>query len=216
MLEFKGWPKIPRLSKSLMVITEKIDGTNAAVGIMRLTAEMRDHPDLSSPAVKIIELEDSDTLPHEYMVYAQSRKRIISPFDDNFGFAKWVADNAKTLVWDLGPGLHFGEWWGLGIQRGYGLSKKYFSLFNSLRWLEPPRYFETPNMICVPELRRHTFDTEVIRQEFTNLGKYGSEAVPGWTQPEGIVIHVPDFNASWKMTYEGDNHKSIAVEADAA
>ena len=34
----------------------------------------------------------------------------------------------------LVPGRHFGEWWGSGIQRGYGLDEKTFSLFNAYRW----------------------------------------------------------------------------------
>jgi hypothetical protein len=36
----------------------------------------------------------------------------------------------------LGPGRHFGEWWGAGIQRRYGLTEKRFSLFNVTRWGE--------------------------------------------------------------------------------
>ena len=49
-----------------------------------------------------------------------------------FGFARWVETNRERLITLLGPGLHFGEWWGSGIQRGYGLTKgdKRFSLFN--------------------------------------------------------------------------------------
>lgn len=32
MIEFKAWPKIPRLFRDV-IITEKIDGTNAAIHI---------------------------------------------------------------------------------------------------------------------------------------------------------------------------------------
>ncbi len=34
------------------------------------------------------------------------------------------------------PATYFGEWWGSGVQRGYGLQKgdKRFSLFNVSRW----------------------------------------------------------------------------------
>jgi hypothetical protein len=106
MPEFVPWPKIHRLFRDV-IITEKIDGTNAAIGIS----------------------DDGE-------VHAQSRKRIITPADDNYGFAKWVHANAAVLAEHLGPGLHFGEWCGLGINRGYGLPEKRFALFNAARWVE--------------------------------------------------------------------------------
>ncbi len=64
-----------------------------------------------------------------------SRTRWITPDDDNHGFAKWATLHRDQLE-TLGPGTHFGEWWGSGVQRGYGLTKgeKRFSLFNTLRW----------------------------------------------------------------------------------
>lgn len=80
---FRAWPKTPRLFRD-MVITEKIDGTNAAV----IVADGK--------------------------LYAQSRKRIITPDDDNFGFASWVAEHPELV--ELGEGYHYGEWWGKGIQ----------------------------------------------------------------------------------------------------
>src|SRR5687768_207065 len=85
---FQPFPKIARFSREI-VITEKIDGTNAQVFI-----------------------DESGN------VIAGSRSRWITPQDDNFGFAKWVAENRIDLL-GLGPGRHYGEWWGLGVQRGY-------------------------------------------------------------------------------------------------
>src|SRR6185369_17529395 len=98
-IAFQPWPKIPRLNRDI-TITEKIDGTNAAVGVSYDKA----------------------------VVWAQSRTRIITPQNDNAGFAKWVEQNARELADVLGPGLHFGEWWGQGVQRGYGMTRKFFSL----------------------------------------------------------------------------------------
>jgi len=112
-LEFHEWPKIGRLNRDV-VITEKIDGTNAAIGIV-----VRD------------EIDASGSL---YRVYAQSRSRVISVHDDNYGFAAWVERNKDQLILALGPGLHFGEWWGVGIARGYGMSERRFSLFNTAKW----------------------------------------------------------------------------------
>jgi len=103
--EFEMFPKMPRLSREV-VITEKIDGTNAQICIT----------------------EDGN-------IYAGSRKRWITPESDNFGFAKWVEENKEDLL-SLGEGRHFGEWWGSGIQRRYNQDRKRFSLFNVDRWGE--------------------------------------------------------------------------------
>jgi len=102
---FKPFDKISRLFEQPICVTEKIDGTNAVVVISADCTEIR----------------------------AGSRTRWISPEDDNYGFAKWVEANKEDLKL-LGPGYHFGEWWGQGIQRGYGMTKKVFSLFNVNRW----------------------------------------------------------------------------------
>jgi len=116
--EFKPFQKMPRLSREC-IITEKIDGTNASIYISEweeVNAES-----------KIVAQFDG------LSIRAGSRTRWITPSDDNFGFAQWVSDNADKLV-KLGPGHHFGEWWGSGIQRNYGLKERRFSLFNTARW----------------------------------------------------------------------------------
>src|SRR5690606_32927913 len=101
--EFVDFPKMARWSRDV-IVTEKIDGTNAQVCIG----------------------EDGS-------IRAGSRTRWITPEADNFGFARWVEENKEELL-KLGPGRHFGEWWGKGIQRGYGVADRRFSLFNALRW----------------------------------------------------------------------------------
>lgn len=169
--EFQAWPKTPRLFRDC-VITEKIDGTNAAVGI----------------------LEDGT-------VYAQSRKRIITPGDDNFGFAAWVDANADTLADDLGTGLHFGEWWGLGIQRGYGLDHKRFSLFNTHRFGDAVR--TTPYLYVVPVLYKGPFITDVVDDELDKLAAYGSRAT-GFDRPEGVVVYHTAAGHTFKALIEND------------
>lgn len=124
-LTFQEWPKISRLNREI-VITEKLDGTNAAIGIIELGPEEQATMDAWRTA-------DG----RRFRVYAQSRTRIITPLDDNFGFAAWVQKNQGALIEALGPGLHFGEWWGVGIQRGYGLTERRFSLFNTAKWTQP-------------------------------------------------------------------------------
>src|SRR5882762_4949927 len=123
-IEFQGFQKIARLNRDI-VVTEKIDGTNGAIGIKFWAVDLGVDYELPDRyrRVKFIDRDDRDVngMINYAVVYAQSRKRIITPEQDNFGFARWVYDNAETLVHDLGEGLHFGEWWGSGIQRGYGL-----------------------------------------------------------------------------------------------
>ena len=96
-MEFEPWPSISRLSKDA-VYTEKIDGTNAAVVIEPYTTDTD-----KSKAVDVVSV-DGDL----YAVWAQSRKRFITPGDDNFAFALWVYENAPNLANVLGAGRHFG------------------------------------------------------------------------------------------------------------
>lgn len=182
--EFEGFPKIARFRHEI-VITEKIDGTNAQVWI-------------------------SDDLSK---VVAGSRTRWITPEDDNYGFAKWVKEHEEELK-GLGPGRHFGEWWGQGIQRNYGLAEKRFSLFNTSRW-----NIENTPKCChvVPTLGRSilesTFDTLETAWSFQEvclniLRNEGSRAASGFMKPEGIVIFHTASNQCFKITLEKDEeHK---------
>lgn len=149
---FKAWPKIPRIENKKEFYTEKIDGTNAC----------------------IIILEDGTFA-------CQSRSRIITPDDDNFGFAKWAYENKDELM-KLGVGYHYGEWWGLGIQRGYDQTEKKFSLFNTKRW--GPHNPNTPSCVSVvPTIHANSIE-EAKEKLITN----GSYAAPGYMKVEGIVI----------------------------
>lgn len=159
------------------VITEKIDGTNAQVYV-----------------------------DDELNVKAGSRNRWITPEDDNYGFARWVKDNEDELR-ELGPGRHFGEWWGAGIQRRYDLKEKRFSLFNTARWIE-----NYPSCChVVPVLYHGVFDTNEIDSVLETLRKYGSVASPNFMNPEGIVIWHTAARVMFKKTLDNDAlPKSIA------
>jgi hypothetical protein len=175
------------------VITEKIDGTNGQVHV----------------------LEDGTVL-------AGSRNRYVTPEADNFGFAAWVKAHEDELR-QLGPGRHFGEWWGSGIQRGYGLQKgeKRFSLFNVARWhaaggppfeTKPgdprlPSKFSTeapPCCMTVPVLYVGPFNTERAHTVLDELRANGSAAAPGFANPEGIVVWHEAARVLFKKTLEKD------------
>ena len=210
-LEFRAWPKTPRLFRD-MIVTEKIDGTNAAVGIIELAeaeAGLGYGPTVPGGIFRIIETRDIGDVPavRYFGLYAQSRKRLITPgkTTDNYGFAGWVEDNAADLVTDLGPGLHYGEWWGGGIQRGYGLAPddKRFSLFNVSRYGKTP--LVTPGLDIVPIVRLHTFSTVVVSHAVDELREHGSYAAPGYLFPEGVVVYHTAAGQVFKVTLENDD-----------
>jgi hypothetical protein len=175
------------------LITEKIDGTNASVLIT----------------------EDG-------AIQSGSRNRWITPEDDNAGFAAWVRDNAEELL-QLGPGHHFGEWWGQGIQRNYGMTEKRFSLFNVARWclhgdapgLIPcgdPRIEKRQDVLppcchLVPVLYRGYFSTTMAEIILGELARTGSHAAPGFMYPEGIVVFHVAGNVGFKKTLGNDGAK---------
>lgn len=171
-IKFEAWPSITRLFRPV-IVTEKIDGTNAAIVIT----------------------EDGEFA-------CQSRKRIVTPADDNYGFATWAYSVREALVDFLGPGRHFGEWWGAGINRGYGLRERRFSLFNVSRWKRVDGEDWPDGLDVVPTLHTGTFDTEDIKALKAKLLKHGSFAAPGYMNPEGVVVFHTAANQMFKSTYE--------------
>ncbi len=180
-IPFVEFPKMSRFSREI-IITEKIDGTNASIYIP----------------------EDSDE------IYAASRSKWITPKDDNYGFAGWVERNKQELL-KLGHGHHFGEWWGNGIQRGYGIKEKRFSLFNVVRWAD-----DTLRPSCcsvVPELWRGIMESPAIEAAILTLSQIGSLAAPGFMNPEGIVIWHTAANIGFKKTILKDELNKYQIKS---
>lgn len=203
-IEFKAWPKTPRLFREI-IITEKIDGTNSAVIIQEI--EEYDEPS----ELRLAALERDGKY---YEVAAQSRNRLITPgkATDNYGFAGWVQKNAEELFDILGPGRHYGEWWGKGIQKRYqnahpGL--RGFALFNTEKhkdlhvWL--PGDGDIDVLVePVHVLYQGPYSESAIRGTLEQLKKYGS-----WTSPldpaEGIVIFHTQSRQTYKVTLDGND-----------
>jgi hypothetical protein len=196
-MEFQAFPKIPRLNRDI-TITEKIDGTNAAVLIEVLT-NTQSWDGRGTP----IEVDGV-----VYTVGAQSRKRLITPESDNFGFARWVRDNVEELVRLMGPGRHFGEWWGLGIQRGYGQDVKRFSVFNpTFRWglpIDQSPLLRAHYVDTVPVLYEGEFRTAAVNNVLLSLSFTGSQAAPGFMRPEGVIVWHEAARQAFKATLEND------------
>jgi len=214
MTEFKPFPKMARLSRECL-ITEKIDGTNASIYIT-------EDVDFIDPMLLVSMMLNGKPVG----IYAGSRTSWITPNADNLGFAAWVTMNAPELV-KLGVGHHFGEWWGSGIQRGYGFKngERFFSLFNAGRWVagdDPigvssvewdyktkemtPKLQERAPACCkvVPILYRGPFDTAFVNSTLTVLGATGSVAAPNYMNPEGVVVYHIAGNVGFKKTLDND------------
>jgi hypothetical protein len=156
-----------------IVITEKLDGVNALVYVSE-SGEIR----------------------------AGSRSRWITTDVDMHGFARWVQEQAAELL-TLGPGRHWGEWWGSGIGRRYGLQEKRFSLFNVHRW-------ETGRPECchvVPVIARGIFSDILVKDAADRLRSEGSLAAPGFMDPEGLIVFHTKAGVLFKFTLDGDAHK---------
>jgi len=185
---FMPMPKIPRLHGDV-IVTEKIDGTNACV-------------------------EFADTGPGFLMAACSRNRRLVTVSwmkdheqwpdvqwhdnkGDNAGFGAWFLSHYLELR-ALGYGRHFGEWWGKGIQRGYGLEEKRFSLFraNPLKTL--------PACVgVVPVLETlDTFSTDALSMILCGLSVGGSVAAQGFMQPEGLVAFHVRSGQLFKYTFD--------------
>lgn len=179
-ITFEPFPKIARLRRGC-TITEKIDGTNAQV-----------------------------IITDDGRIAAASRTRLITPTDDNYGFARWVEGNKEELL-KLGPGRHFGEWWGNGIQRNYGLKEKRFSLFNVGRWHDNPALPACCSV--VPLIYKGEFHSNTVIGVVSGLKIGGSVAAPGFMRPEGVIVWHDAARQLFKVTVEKDDAPKSLVEA---
>lgn len=179
-MEFKPWPKIVRVeNRRKPVFTEKIDGTNACI---IFSFEAADENTIGSVITEVGVLN----------CWAQSRNKFIKPGEDNFGFAGWVVQNINELS-KLGEGYHYGEWWGLGVGRGYDQKQKRFSLFNCRRWGQ-----HNPNTpTCVSVVPILPVSSVEEAREF--LIKNGSLAAPGFLRPEGAIMFDLDAETYFKI-----------------
>lgn len=223
-MEFQKFNKIPRLSREI-IITEKIDGTNGQIYILEFDNIYNafngnyNSEWLEKHTLKIVDSEDHN---NRYYFFAGSRKRWLdtSSNGDNYGFAKWVQANAEELL-KLGEGRHYGEYMGKGIQRGYGLDEKRFYLFNVGKWnkygdekrlisIDPKtkeeRYTKDAPKCCetVPILYQGIFDTLEIKCQLNDLIERGSFIVPGYMNPEGIIIYHTASGQLFKKTIKDD------------
>lgn len=171
-----------------LTITEKINGTNACIVI------------------------------YNGQVKAQSRNRMITPDDDNAGFAKWVYDNAGVLTDTLGYGYHYGEWFGPGIQKNpLGVESKRFALFGATKYTEGNGYelSKVDGLETVPLLFHGQGHYRTIPDVIDRLIAAGTEVkgakkevnpmgFVGAAKAEGIIVYHKETQQKYKILLEDD------------
>lgn len=158
--EFKSFNKILHIGKLYMSITQKIHGSNAQIHIYK---------------------DENEVM----QMQVGSRSRWLDKENDNYGFFRFCDDNRCEIIEKLGEGRHFGEWAGPGINVGEGLQEKILVLFNWKRFIGK----ELPSrMRTVPLLYKGCISLDAINSSMEDLKKNGSLLVPGYMNPEGIVV----------------------------
>jgi hypothetical protein len=169
---FIAYPKIERFKGLHVRITEKVHGTNALLAI---------------------------TTDGE--LYTGKRTGWCTPEVDNYGFASWAHANKEALV-TLGTGMHYGEWYGPGINSGYGLKEKRLALFNTVWFGKRP---SLPDRVdVVPILYDGPYYDGVVGEHMHHLKTNGSVIAPGFMRPEGVVVEFPLFGTRRKVVFEAE------------
>lgn len=193
---FESFPDIKKLGAAALFITQKIHGSNAQIFIFQ---------------------QEDGSLD----LACGSRSRWVAPGNDNYGFAEMVYANKQEFIDKLGPGRHYGEWAGPGINSGEGLKVKTFILFD--HWKYPPERPLPPNTIIVPVLYSGAFDMSKVEECMDDLRKNGSKLVPGFMAPEGIVVRIKGERykvvfqaeeAKWKG-HKDENYEKIKTDQQA-
>lgn len=188
-MSYPSFPSIERLENLHCVITEKIDGTNGLIEYW------------------------IDSNPNHFpycQVRFGSRNRYITTTDDNSGFANFFFSHKSRILEIIGnleePPTQsiriYGEWFGKGIQRGYGLDQKYFMPFSSF-WAEKMIEAGIPNIKEPAILYTGKFIEAEVDHQMGILKFDGSHVVPGYRNPEGIVIYFSHYNFRLKQTFTG-------------
>ena len=188
---YSSFPSIERLENIYCIISEKIDGTNGLIEI------------------------------NETNVRFGSRNRYISFSDDNAGFANFFKDYearfkdaAKDITTDESYPLRiYGEWFGCGIQRNYGLKDKLFMPFSSF-YGEKLIEYQVPNVITPNIMYTGKFSMEIVDTCMQQLKLNGSGVVKDYKQPEGIVIFFPKYNFRLKETFDGAKWKDALPKSE--
>lgn len=197
-MKYPSFNKIERLENIYCIISEKIDGTNGLI-------------EINYDSVKF-----------------GSKNRYLESHEDNAGFMNFysyhknifintakelnekeieISGETLTKYEEIYPIHIYGEWFGKGIQRGYGLDKKFFMPFNP-EYAELLIEHEVPHIVRPYILYEGKFSEKVATSSMHFLKEEGSYVIPKYMKPEGIVIYFPKYNFYLKDTFEGPKWKT--------
>lgn len=205
-MTFLAWPEIegfhhirkhvrayPDLLKGNNVVTYKakvkLHGTNAAVHMYPSYA-VGEHPNNISKS----------------QLAFQSRSNMITPENDNAGFARWASEAFKERVktYGGGPIVLFGEWCGPGIQKGVALSqleKRCFAVF-AARHI-PPTYH--PDFLITDPVELASLIEGVPDAHVLPWYKNSIEVTVDWSKSdEEVATAIAPIN-DWVMEVEAND-----------
>jgi len=181
-LKYPSFPSIERIENIRCFINEKIDGTNGMIEITK------------------------DALRFG------SRNTYLSSKEDNHGFYKFCKEYITYPVSDIiirrlypnnpptYPVRIYGEWFGKGIQRTYGLKARYFMPFNPYH-ADALTYCGVPYIVYPAELYSGKFSVSQLELCMDDLKLRGSKVIEDYMNPEGVVIYFPKYNFSLKRKF---------------
>lgn len=174
MSNHPNYPKTGRISGPWLV-TEKVDGTSACIAI--------EPGPFGSPAISF-----------------GSRNRWLTREADNHGFYAWAVAHSGWFMGHLGVGVHYGEWFGRGIQRGYGMTERRLALFDVERYQTRLAHAVTnPGVITVPALLEARDGDEGLGW----LGHMAPTSTLGPVPMEGVVLRHRVTGAVFKHLFDG-------------
>ncbi len=174
MSEHIKFPKIPRVEKVEVIITEKLDGTNA-----------------------LIYIDDNGDMKFG------SRNRWLTEDSDNHGFYTFCMKN-KDMLARLGRGYHYGEFIGSGIARQYGFTNGERKLYmfdarlvdrelgDNIKVVPILKQATLHDMTGLFDLRDYINPSTTVRESTINKD----------TRMEGVMIFLTHLNKYIKVIYD--------------
>lgn len=220
-MSFFAWPEIGNfhtLRKYLKQYPESLDG----YGKIRYLAKVK--LDGTNAAVIISPNSSANpTAAPKAQVLAQSRAKIITPSDDNMGFARWVKSQEEAwsrLALDDREVVVFGEWAGSGIQKNVAISqiaKKIFAVFCVLlrntageivSVVTDPKeienfVFDVPNVYILPWFRKNDEYGEIFTTTINWMGN-AEDLQPELDRINAAVLEVEECDPWVKTNFQVD------------
>ena len=113
MPEHIPFPEIQQFRNTIRTVRERAEHDGVPLPVLRFIG-----------SVKLHGTNSSIVFPETGGFYCQARTHVITPEQDNAGFAKWVEANEDLFSHLIGIGVVvYGEWCGQGIQKGVAITQ---------------------------------------------------------------------------------------------